>query len=341
MADFLAGYVSGAIGILVGNPLDVLKTRLQASSSSPGASGSTPQAGLETHASRISIRLSHRDALRGLAAPVLTYGALNAVLFATYNRTLSMMSTAGVSSGARVPDIGAAPHHPYWAHFAAGCLAGMATFVISAPTEVVKCRAQVVRERVSLVNASNAGHHTAQTTSWTIAKDMWRTQGVRGFYHGGAITAVRDSVGYGFYYLAYEATKDVWDSHSRSPGQQDGGCENTAAKVLVCGGLAGVVTWASIFPLDVIKTRVQTQDLKPMGRALGAGETAGLLSGQSTVRPLGALMIARQAYRAEGMQVFFRGIGVCCARAFVVNAMQWGVYEWVMLAMRAQPLGRD
>ncbi len=25
----------------------------------------------------------------------------------------------------------------------------------------------------------------------------------------------------------------------------------TAAKVLVCGGLAGVVTWASIFPLGI------------------------------------------------------------------------------------------
>ena len=29
-ADFWAGYLSGAFGILVGNPLDLLKTRLQA-----------------------------------------------------------------------------------------------------------------------------------------------------------------------------------------------------------------------------------------------------------------------------------------------------------------------
>jgi solute carrier family 25 (mitochondrial carnitine/acylcarnitine transporter), member 20/29 len=31
-ADFWAGYISGAIGIVVGNPLDLLKTRLQAGS---------------------------------------------------------------------------------------------------------------------------------------------------------------------------------------------------------------------------------------------------------------------------------------------------------------------
>ena len=29
-ADFWAGYLSGAAGILIGNPLDLLKTRLQA-----------------------------------------------------------------------------------------------------------------------------------------------------------------------------------------------------------------------------------------------------------------------------------------------------------------------
>ena len=31
-ADFWAGYLSGAVGILIGNPLDLIKTRLQAGS---------------------------------------------------------------------------------------------------------------------------------------------------------------------------------------------------------------------------------------------------------------------------------------------------------------------
>lgn len=30
MSDFWAGYLSGAIGIIIGNPLDVIKVRLQA-----------------------------------------------------------------------------------------------------------------------------------------------------------------------------------------------------------------------------------------------------------------------------------------------------------------------
>jgi solute carrier family 25 carnitine/acylcarnitine transporter 20/29 len=36
-ADFWAGYTSGAVGILIGNPLDLVKTRLQAGSAAPHA----------------------------------------------------------------------------------------------------------------------------------------------------------------------------------------------------------------------------------------------------------------------------------------------------------------
>lgn len=98
-----------------------------------------------------------------------------------------------------------------------------------------------------------------------------------------------------------------------------------ALKVLLCGGLAGVVTWASIFPLDVIKTRVQTQSIanhqeqqlllvSPQQKFLGG-------SGQR-----GAIEIAKDAYRVEGIRVFFRGLGVCSVRAFIVNAVQVRCY---------------
>lgn len=94
-----------------------------------------------------------------------------------------------------------------------------------------------------------------------------------------------------------------------------------ALKVLLCGGLAGVVTWASIFPLDVIKTRVQTQSIpthqeqrllleSPQQKRVGR-------SGQH-----GAIEMAKDAYRVEGIRVFFRGLSVCSVRAFIVNAVQ-------------------
>lgn len=49
---------------------------------------------------------------------------------------------------------------------------------------------------------------------------------------------------------------------------------------------------------------------------------------------MGAWEITKHSYRTEGLAVFFRGLGICSVRAFIVNAVQWAVYEWVMQLMR-------
>ncbi len=173
-ADFWAGYISGAIGILVGNPLDLIKTRLQAGtanqpSASPNATGS------QLHLPWTK-QFEHWTSLgRGAAAPILGYGALNALLFVTYNRSLALLSTGDLHIWPERPSAGT-----IWA---AGALGGLAIFFVSAPTELVKCRAQV----------SNPAR-----SSWEVTKELWRAGGVRGLYMGGTVTSVRDSVGYGF-----------------------------------------------------------------------------------------------------------------------------------------------
>ena len=111
---------------------------------------------------------------------------------------------------------------------------------------------------------------------------------------------------------------------------------------------------------DVIKTRVQTWDLAP-ARNTAASQTQPLLSSGASAQTRNAIMdrphtlnIAKDAYRAEGVSVFFRGLGICSVRAFVVNAVQWAVsstllrspsgvkrpltetlkvYEWMMKAL--------
>jgi len=103
-------------------------------------------------------------------------------------------------------------------------------------------------------------------------------------------------------------------------------------KVLLCGGLAGVITWASIFPLDVIKTRVQTQILHSEHNL--SGEERALLHPAVPKRRLSSLEIAKHAYQTEGSGVFFRGLGICSVRAFVVNAVQWAMYEWMMRVLQ-------
>ncbi|KAI1371929.1 solute carrier family 25 member 45 [Hypoxylon crocopeplum] len=284
-ADFWAGCISGAVGILIGNPLDLLKVRLQARDA---ITTQTPTSYARQFESKSAL-------VAGTAAPVLGYGALNALLFVSYNRSEAAINAALNTSS------------NLWTTWFAGAIGGLATWVVSTPTELIKCRAQL---------------SSPPASSWSIATQVLKTEGIKGLYFGGVVTALRDSIGYGFYFWSYELSSR-WMESRRQNGSD---FSQDAAKVLLCGGLAGVVTWASIFPLDVIKTRVQTQ-------TFDATRTPLLGSPLSTQRRLGAIEVARDAYKEGGTRVFFRGLTVCSVRAFIVNAVQWAVYEWIMLEL--------
>lgn len=113
-------------------------------------------------------------------------------------------------------------------------------------------------------------------------------------------------------------TRSFWSYElcKRFMTAENEGTHQTAMKILLCGGIAGIVTWGSVFPLDMIKTRLQARTI-PMRPSA---------EGQPLLRPqrqtLSAIQIAREAYRAEGMKAFYRGLGVCSIRAFIVNAVQ-------------------
>lgn len=295
-ADFWAGYISGAVSIIIGNPLDLLKVRVQASPR-PAIPPSFETPGTSAFPTPSSL-------IRGTAAPILTNGALNALLFVSYNRTLSILSPVPISNPDHLP--------PLWSAFLAGIIGGLVSSLISTPTELIKCRAQL---------------SSPSQSSYSVFKSTLRTSGLPGLYYGGVITALRDSIGYGFYFWSYELCSRLFsDSVSREGTLTS---REEVAKVLLCGGIAGVVTWASVFPLDVVKTRVQVQGQVQSGEA-------GLLLSTSVAQRKGALEIARQAYRNEGAGVFFRGLGVCSLRAFIVNAAQWAAYEWIMRELDAK-----
>lgn len=280
-ADFWAGYISGAVGIIIGNPLDLIKVRLQARNAIASQSAASYVSQFESKTSLVS----------GTAAPILGYGALNALLFVSYNRTEALIN----DSLSLRPNL--------WTTWIAGAIGGLATWGVSTPTELIKCRAQL---------------SSPPESSWHIAKSILRNEGVRGLYFGGVVTALRDSIGYGFYFWSYELSDQLMVSDKK-----ESSFSQYAARVLLCGGLAGVVTWASIFPLDVIKTRVQAQ--------MSDSAAQPLLNGQETSpKRSGAIQIAREAYREGGIGVFFRGLTVCSIRAFAVNAVQWAVYKWIM-----------
>ncbi|KAM0249356.1 hypothetical protein ACHAQJ_009072 [Trichoderma viride] len=283
-ADFWAGYLSGIVGIVVGNPLDIEKVHQQT----------------RRHVTEKLYGKSSVAFMKGTAAPIFGYGALNALLFFSYNR-----SEAILKESASTKDAG-------WITWTAGAMGGLAVWVISAPTELIKCRAQM---------------STPVTSSWTLLKQILRQGGIKGLYHGGVVTALRDSIGYGFYFWTYELAHRYWPT-ARQHGDDAASGRRDTSKVLLCGGIAGIATWASVFPLDVIKSRLQTQQHSYQPTT---SPTPDLVHRSiASKKRYGAWQITKDTYREGGIRPFFRGLSICSVRAFLVNAIQWAVYEWIM-----------
>ena len=111
-------------------------------------------------------------------------------------------------------------------------------------------------------------------------------------------------------FWTYQKSKEVIGVDENASG--------SGAKIMLCGGVAGVATWASIYPLDVVKTRIQGADLlcNATARNTSAAGPATLSRRADTWRTV------RTLFREGGTGVFFRGLGACSVRAFLVNAVQ-------------------
>jgi solute carrier family 25 carnitine/acylcarnitine transporter 20/29 len=262
-------------------------------------------------------------------SPIVGLAGLNAILFVSYGSILRYLNRSD-SHGSDPSNLALSP--PSLSQvFIAGCGAGIACFLLSTPTDLVKIQAQMYR-----------GHRS----SIQVAKDIFRRGGLTGFFQGGMITVTRDAPSYGVYFAAYEGIK-----RSLKVGDGDAVGEN-AWKLLLAGGLAGTISWACIYPLDVVKSRMQMQIIQPHHEPSGASSyqsvpqqvrnysstsaSAGpafnsLSSANTPYRSTWDCIV--RSYKAEGLSVFVRGIGPTVLRAFPVNAVTFWVYEIIAAAM--------
>ncbi|KAF9397866.1 hypothetical protein BGX21_008419 [Mortierella sp. AD011] len=349
------GYISGVAGLIIGSPLDVLKVRLQAQGDS-GVSRS-----IHSNKNSLTTMVQNegiRSLFKGITSPIVGLAGLNSILFASYSASMRLLET--ISPTPTSPSYGDT-YQPLSHVFAAGFVAGVACFLVSTPTELVKCRAQVIASRLD-PNSSAAAQKAilSESGSWRVAKDVVKRFGLKGLYQGGWVTILRDAPGYGVYFLSYEGLKRALDI---PPGETGG--INTW-KLLFAGGLAGTLSWASIYPLDVIKTRLQTQPhlittdpysarILPISSPtrVATAATSLLAKSHETQRGLvhqtsrqghsqvpsaspykGMVDCAIRSYRSEGMGVFMKGATPALLRAFPVNAVTFFVYELVMAELQ-------
>ena len=83
---------------------------------------------------------------------------------------------------------------------------------------------------------------------------------------------------------------------------------------MVCGAISGMACWIPVYPIDVVKTRMQNTK---------GGESA---SG----KPVSGAGVAVVMYKTEGIGAFFDGLGLLLFRAAVSNGVTFWVYDMIM-----------
>ncbi|XP_021911855.1 mitochondrial arginine transporter BAC2 [Carica papaya] len=276
--EFVAGGFGGIAGIISGYPLDSLRIRQQSSNSGSAL----------TLLRRLIATEGPAALYRGMAAPLASVTFQNAMAFQIY----------AICSRAFDSSVPATDPPSYKGVALGGIVTGAMQSIMLSPVELIKIRLQLQNN-----SKSSSLKNIHQIGPISVAKSIFKTEGLRGIYRGFTVTVLRDAPAHGFYFWTYEYMREQLHPGCRKSGQE------SLRTMLVAGGLAGVASWVNCYPLDVVKTRLQAQ------------------SPTSLKKYNGIIDCFQKSVKQDGFSVLWRGLGTAVARAFVVNGAIFSAYE--------------
>lgn len=277
----VAGSCAGMMEHVAMYPIDTVKTRMQAVRHGP------PLGAMDT----IRVVLQERG-MSGFMRGCFAIGAgcipAHIGLFCTYE-----VAKSGLM------DAHAEKHQPVRAALC-GALATVVHDAVITPTDVIKQRLQLGRYKGTL----------------DCMFSIWRLEGLRGFYRSLPTTLISECPFHGVLVASNESLKLIFGLGCRDG--KDAKCN--VGLHFVSTGISGMIAAVATQPLDVVKTRLQTQSLC----SVETGSAA-----EVNVRYSGLSSAARLIYVEEGMSGLFRGTVPRLLFAAPSAAMCWGTYEVV------------
>ncbi|KNC45940.1 carnitine/acylcarnitine carrier protein [Thecamonas trahens ATCC 50062] len=287
----LAGMFSGMAGTAMGQPMDMIKVRLQT------------QAHMYTGAMdalRTIVRQEGWLALyKGMLPPMVSMVVTCSISFGTYDAIKHFLL-------ANFPHL-TSPERPEWPaakmYFLAGGLTALMLTPVTTPSELVKIRAQL----------DNVGKNRF-SNSVQVLQHVVRKHGASALYTGYSVNALREIMFVSIYFGVYEVAKR--NLQMRLAGSLD--VDDAASPLLLriaipfAGGAAGAFAWTASFPLDVLKSDIQSSRLTP--------------------RPSFAAMtsMVRRRWVRLGWRGFYRGATTSIMRAFLVSSTRFSAYEFAV-----------
>lgn len=291
-----ASYVS----TFAGYPLDSIKSRLQTTRN-------------KVTIPRLAVQVYSEEGIigfyRGLWIPLMTISFVRAASFTIYTRTKEYCHSRNLFIGDNIFDVSAAGG-------LGGALSGSLISVGSTPFELVK-----VRRQLEYSIAESKGLRIGKPPSTLDAvRDIYRANGIRGLYTGFRLHCLRDTLGTSLYFFEYDGLRHIM-------GRLPSGEQSTTPTWMpvpvsvvpfMCGSLAGVSSWAIIYPLDVVKTKVQQRALAGVPYKGPLETLHRLIRGPDPDSPKPLLL---------GMARIYRGLGVSALRSVTTHGLLWTLFD--------------
>lgn len=234
---------------------------------------------------------------KGMSSPLVGVAVINAGLFGVYGYFLHTQQRWSHSTEAD-PTIS----QIYWA----GAGSGLINSLISGPTELAKIQLQVQKE--TFIDRKRRSVD-AQRLRGPVdcLRRIYRIDGLRGCFRGMGATVLRETPSYGVYFASFEYMQRQF----LRPKSEEGSFSRSL-KLMMAGGLSGVLGWISTYPMDVIKTKIQAQAIDHKSRE---------------AQYKGIVDCAKRLVNSEGPRVLWRGLGATIIRAFPTNAVIFLAYS--------------
>ncbi|KAI5463806.1 mitochondrial carrier domain-containing protein [Mariannaea sp. PMI_226] len=307
----IAGGIGGSTGDLLMHSLDTVKTRQQGDPHIPPKYTSLGQSYYT-----IFRQEGIRRGLYGGWIPALSGSFPGTVLFfGTYEWSKRFLIDHGLQQ--------------HLAYLSAGFLGDLASSIVYVPSEVLKTRLQLQGR------FNNPHFHSGYNYRGTIdaVRTIARTEGTSALFYGYKATLYRDLPFSALQFMFWEQFTTWARKYKQS---RDIGVPLEMLTGASAGGLAGVITC----PLDVVKTRLQTQVNPPSESRLPKDPNPQVrhisTSSPSTHRPKpGAVALEASSvftglkviYRTEGIAGWFRGVGPRGVWTFIQSGCMLFLYQ--------------
>jgi hypothetical protein len=263
----LAGAAARCSAAVLMFPIDVIKTRLQFQRNKPSSEVRTFYRN-GWHAFRTMLKEEPISAFyRGLPVRLIYIAPSAAVSFTVYEQFKAALN-------------GSSFEKINWTTPIITLMAGMSARVLGTavrtPFDMLKQQMQIQGLLKDAYTPKRRG------VVWTI-KYISQKHGFTGFFQGYKITLLRDAPFAGIYFTTYELTKRSLSHHTKM---------KKPIQHLSSGAIAGAIATTMTIPVDVVKTRLQTQSSSE-----GLYQYKGIADAFKTI------------FREEGPKTFFRGLG--------------------------------